>query len=512
MKSSFDLESYKKAIRFPLDEKLILDLESLKKIIALHVQYIPYQNFHLHYLDKIACSLSGEQFQERVQREGGCCYETSNLLFFALEKFGFQVQIIPTHVLNNSPYNPHLPSSHNILLVFIGELAYLIDVGFSYNSLAQPIKFNIKKVKKGCVFSEIIYIKREIYKLEYYKNFFRLNMKIKAKWLSFYRFKRPLETIDQWKTLMNYWTLLSTPLPMPIRDLYIIIGKVKENGHRIGFYYGLSNDSLCAFKFQTSTNLELDPKQEYKNLFLFQEEIQKEFKFRIPQKLISKFGDQKSEKNKFRFFQLSNITLQWNEKLSSNEILFIKNFFVKSYIESYKKCTHHELAIDPKIEYSEYFGHEFDGEIKKISDYKQFNIHYLIARYEDHPIGLISCELNKKSGRVYIRWAVIHQKSQRIGLGEKMFNAISKRFPESRGLELYTRRANIPSQRFYHKNGFTTLEKFNFNEPGDSKIISTFVKSLFENGGILYPPADEAFNPKDSNCFIGFEKHITPSF
>ncbi len=155
-----------------------------------------------------------------------------------------------------------------------------------------------------------------------------------------------------------------------------------------------------------------------------------------------------------------------------------------------------------------YFEEEYEGERNKIlKQDKGTNqrIHYLVARFEDRPIAFVSCELNYKSGRIYMRWVTMSPSFQRQGLGGMMFEEVRKHFPENTGIELYTRVANHPARSFYTKLGFKDTTKFDFSEPKPGYFATYVSKWLSKDTDTkCCAPEDEAVSKTED--FIGFIK------
>jgi len=174
----------------------------------------------------------------------------------------------------------------------------------------------------------------------------------------------------------------------------------------------------------------------------------------------------------------------------------------KSFFESTRNKIIRPIMIQ------QHFENLFEVEKEKIISKRldQSKIHYLLSRLNEKVTGFFSCQLNPHSGRVYVRYVAVSPVHQRLGLGRKMIQEISNFFPENRGLELFTRKANLSSQEFYTKCGFLRSEKFNFrdykiNEEICPKLLSEHppIEKLDDN---LYPPLDEQH--EDMEPFIGF--------
>ena len=76
-------------------------------------------------------------------KNGGYCFQSSELLYWRLSAIGFDVTRVIAKVLNglkpNSEKAKRLPSTHLILVVTIGENRYLLDPGLSMKGQLSPI-------------------------------------------------------------------------------------------------------------------------------------------------------------------------------------------------------------------------------------------------------------------------------------------------------------------------------------------------------------------------------------
>jgi ribosomal protein S18 acetylase RimI-like enzyme len=142
---------------------------------------------------------------------------------------------------------------------------------------------------------------------------------------------------------------------------------------------------------------------------------------------------------------------------------------------------------------SSYFENDFDEEMHKIAAGNK-KIDYLITRFHNQPIAFFVCELNYKSGNIYLRFVTMEPAFHRQGLGQLILNQITKKHPEAIGMELYTRIANHPAKSFYASNGFKDFEQFEFGKPEVSlKPIQT----------LYFPDDDGTSHPE---AFIAFRK------
>lgn len=138
-----------------------------------------------------------------------------------------------------------------------------------------------------------------------------------------------------------------------------------------------------------------------------------------------------------------------------------------------------------------YFEKEFEEEFEKI-DERIKNINYLVVRFHERPIAFFSTELNFKSARIYLRWVTMEPAFHRMGLGHIALDEIRKYYPESIGMELFTRKANKSAQAFYNRYGLQPTNNFDFVEHG-----------LFKGDkNKLHLPIDDAV--KSNDAFVAF--------
>ena len=237
-------ESFDLYLRFieVTKESLALNEESLKALTFGHVSHIAYQNQTIY--NKLPLNLDPEALIQKlvVNREGGMCYETSDLFYNVLLKIGFVCKKIKAYPLNAKPYNPKAPSSHNIIIVDLNKKLYLVDVGYGNNSIRYPVDFDFEKTNVKEVFPG------ETYEFEVKENYYQINIKIKQNFASMYRFDKPFEEINVEETLDNMKKILNYEGMMPIRDLYLKSSILTKEG-KIGFYAEPKNGIETAYMF-----------------------------------------------------------------------------------------------------------------------------------------------------------------------------------------------------------------------------------------------------------------------
>jgi arylamine N-acetyltransferase len=272
---SFDLTEYLIAIGLPeqLAPPLNPSVETLYLVVNRHVMSIPYQNFELFLKQKP--DLSAQQLQQSLVRDklGGMCYQTSELLYHALREIQFDVKVIPAFPLNNKAFNPDVPSTHNILLIEIGEQSFLADVGYGYNSLRYPIKLKPDQSQ------EITLAPNEKYQLLCGEDYYQLNLDLKGSWFTLYRFDRPIQTINSERTLSNCNELLTYAGQIPIRDTYVKVSKLTNEG-RIGFHLEPRAESIVAYKMVIKGSNEV--KDPYTSIRDFADGVHQELGLTVP--------------------------------------------------------------------------------------------------------------------------------------------------------------------------------------------------------------------------------------
>jgi N-hydroxyarylamine O-acetyltransferase len=137
--SEFALDAYLARIGYAGPR--IPTLDTLQAVHALHPAAIPFENLNPLLGWPVSLEVHSLQAKLVVGGRGGWCFEHNTLLRHGLEALGFSVTSLAARVLwNASPGNPLGPRSHMLLLVDVGGLIYLADVGFGGNVLTAPLR------------------------------------------------------------------------------------------------------------------------------------------------------------------------------------------------------------------------------------------------------------------------------------------------------------------------------------------------------------------------------------
>ncbi len=283
-KAIFPLANYFKLVGIPEALALKPSVETLYFVVNKHATNIPYQNIHFHYKERKTVGLCLQSVKEKLidKAEGGMCFETSELMYHALNHLGFNVIRVPGYTLNNMEHNPLMPPIHNVLIAKLDGRQFLIDIGFGYSGMRYPMEFTFEKDE------EVALTPYEKYKLVCNEDHYILCMWIKEEWFKLYRFDRPIKVIDDIITAENYKALFESPIDIAIRDKYIKIGKMTNEG-RVGFHYEPRAKPFLAWRMDTKK--EKVTKTEIHDYKTLQENIKDTLDIDLPDQDMLKLDD-----------------------------------------------------------------------------------------------------------------------------------------------------------------------------------------------------------------------------
>ena len=139
MPSGFELDAYLARIGYTGPRTATID--TLEAVHKLHPAAIPFENLNPLLGWPVSLDVDSLQTKMVAGGRGGWCFEHNTLLRHALETLGFSVTSLAARVLWNAlPNIPIGPRSHMLLLVEIGDLRYIADVGFGGNVLTAPLR------------------------------------------------------------------------------------------------------------------------------------------------------------------------------------------------------------------------------------------------------------------------------------------------------------------------------------------------------------------------------------
>ena len=118
-------------------------LNTLRRLIACHLEAIPFENLSLHYSPDPRVSLKKEFLFNKIinLRKGGYCLEQNNIFTTVLRTLGYDLYTIGARVYLPNDSKSSYPGGniHMAIIVTIDAIEYLVDVGFGGNGLTAPL-------------------------------------------------------------------------------------------------------------------------------------------------------------------------------------------------------------------------------------------------------------------------------------------------------------------------------------------------------------------------------------
>ncbi|BES87608.1 Hypothetical protein NTJ_00413 [Nesidiocoris tenuis] len=209
-------------------------------------------------------------------------------LLFILRTFNFDARRVSSFVLvNNREYTDDVIYNHNVIIVHLDDKKYLVDIGFSQNSLREPVEFSFEETEEKSV------TPIEKYLLECNDDHYKLNMWLKGvAWAPMYRFRRPIQYMDEKALAENYNAFMTAPRLIYIRDKIMKFGIVTKTG-RIGCWCAFDSATRHGtppYTLLVGENHEI-PKSQHVTYEVFRDTIQKYVNI----KLNDEYFDQEDE-------------------------------------------------------------------------------------------------------------------------------------------------------------------------------------------------------------------------
>lgn len=113
-------------------------IETLRLLQTRHLLSVPFENLDIHWKRPIVLDI--DRFYEKIvgERRGGFCYELNGLFNDLLKSLGFNTRLVSARVFGGERgFGPEF--DHAGIIVTIGELEYLADVGFG-DFAAEPLR------------------------------------------------------------------------------------------------------------------------------------------------------------------------------------------------------------------------------------------------------------------------------------------------------------------------------------------------------------------------------------
>jgi N-hydroxyarylamine O-acetyltransferase len=175
-------------------------LETLRAIHLRHPQAIPFEN--LSPLAGWPVRLDPASLEQKLVRErrGGYCYEHNLLFSHALRALGFRVTWLAARVIWNVPHGLVLPRSHMLLLVDLGDHAFVADVGFGGLTLTAPLRLEADAEQAT---------PHERFRLRPSGGHYHMEARIDTQWRTLYRFDLQEQLLVDYE--MTSWYLSHHP-------------------------------------------------------------------------------------------------------------------------------------------------------------------------------------------------------------------------------------------------------------------------------------------------------------
>lgn len=190
---TFDLTAYLRRIDYR--GQPAVDLDTLKSLISLHTQAIPFENLGPFLGQPVEIDLPSVQRKLVQERRGGYCYEQNALLRAALQAIGFPVTGLAARVLWQVPAGHEAAQSHMILRVEIDGVGYLVDVGFGGQTPTAPLRLDTSAEQATA---------HGIYRLRRIEDDYLLETQIAGSWRSVYRFDLQKQSAGDYKVFNWY--------------------------------------------------------------------------------------------------------------------------------------------------------------------------------------------------------------------------------------------------------------------------------------------------------------------
>ena len=220
IENMIDLKKYFKIIGLEAPEPE-LSLKFLSMLVSSHLQAFRYQNTYLYREGKKPTDkrVSGGISLDAVyklfveQRQGGYCFQNTELLFGVLVQLGFNVERHLARVYNQPIATIDFKQAdlkafdHVVLIIRIDGADYIIDTGFANNSLREPLALEPGEQKLG----------PNKYRISQQGENWLLEMHIKDdQWLCLYKVVGA--SCSQEKVVSANEQLFKSPDNIPIRD------------------------------------------------------------------------------------------------------------------------------------------------------------------------------------------------------------------------------------------------------------------------------------------------------
>ncbi|HEY0670310.1 MAG TPA: arylamine N-acetyltransferase [Sphingobacteriaceae bacterium] len=229
----FALEAYFKRIGFAGSRKPTVD--TLKTLHLLHPFTIPFENLNPFSRTQVKLDMESLQNKLVLNNRGGYCFEQNLLFSEALTTLGFKVRKLAARVRWNVADEVITPRGHMLLLVNVGDEAFIADTGFGNLTLTAPLKFELNTEQQT---------PHEVFRIIQAGDEFLLQAKIGANWKSIYQFSLQEQFLPDYE--VTNWYLSNFPASHFLNG--IIIAKPFNEGR-----YILHNNQFSIYHLDGTT-------------------------------------------------------------------------------------------------------------------------------------------------------------------------------------------------------------------------------------------------------------------
>jgi N-hydroxyarylamine O-acetyltransferase len=118
---------------------VVADLPGLKLLQRQHLLNVPFENLDIHWRRPITLDTNAFYRKIVTENRGGFCYELNGLFNELLRELGFVTRLLSARVADDhGGLTPEF--DHLAILVIIGEMQYIADVGFGAFT-TEPLQF-----------------------------------------------------------------------------------------------------------------------------------------------------------------------------------------------------------------------------------------------------------------------------------------------------------------------------------------------------------------------------------
>ena len=168
--------------------------KTLSHLQKAHLLNIPFENLDIHYNRPIELNIDKIYNKIINNKRGGFCYELNGLFYELLKSLGFNAKIISARVFDGKS-NYGAEFDHLALIVTIGKIAYLVDVGFGEFTFA-PLKIELDILQHDSRGDFVIH--------KFDEPYLQVNQIIDGQKQAVYIFQNQERRLTEFKAMCNY--------------------------------------------------------------------------------------------------------------------------------------------------------------------------------------------------------------------------------------------------------------------------------------------------------------------